>query len=161
MSARQKTFLIKGTSGGYGLELARAAVVSGQKVIASSRDPSKTPELVKEIESAGGAWATLDVAGSDAKERLQEIASKYGPIDVLINNAGYAHAGLMEHSELDGYRKQFETNVIGVVNCIKAVLPSIRERKSGTIVNVSSAVSFGGFPLLTAYGASKWRWRVC
>lgn len=89
-------WLVTGCSSGLGLELARAILASGQKCIATSRNPSKTPEAVAEIERLGGIWAALDVAASDLESRLREIVDKHGTIDVLVNNAGYAAGGPLE-----------------------------------------------------------------
>ena len=89
-------WLITGCSSGLGLELARAALDAGHKVIASSRNPSNTPELVKEIESRGGKWIKLDIASEEIEKTIHDCISKFGPVDVLINNAGYAEGGVLE-----------------------------------------------------------------
>lgn len=89
-------FLITGTSSGLGLSLARAVLASGHQCIASSRNPSKTPDLVAEIEKLGGVWITLDVAGPDVESVMEEFMRVHGPVDVLINNAGYAEGGVLE-----------------------------------------------------------------
>ena len=89
-------FLVTGCSTGLGLELAHAILKAGHKVIASSRNPTKTPDAVKAIEKLGGAWIALDVAAADVNTPIQNAIEKYGPIDVLINNAGYADGGVLE-----------------------------------------------------------------
>lgn len=89
-------WLVTGCSSGLGLELARAILRSGQKCIASSRSPAKTPEAVAEIEQLGGVWITLDVAGSDVEHSVAECIRVHGHIDVLVNNAGYADGGVLE-----------------------------------------------------------------
>jgi NAD(P)-dependent dehydrogenase (short-subunit alcohol dehydrogenase family) len=89
-------FLITGCSSGLGLELARAVLASGHKVIASSRNPSKTPEFVAEIETAGGAWIELDVSKDDVGEKVEGAMKKYGEVDVLVNSAGYPQGGVLE-----------------------------------------------------------------
>jgi NAD(P)-dependent dehydrogenase (short-subunit alcohol dehydrogenase family) len=92
-------WLVTGCSSGLGLELARAILASGQKCIASSRNPAKTPGAVVEIEKLGGVWATIDTAASDLEIRLNEIIERHGAIDVLVNNAGYALGGAFEAME--------------------------------------------------------------
>lgn len=89
-------WLITGCSSGLGLELALAVLQSGQKCIASSRNPSKTPNAVAEIEKLGGRWIVLDVASPDLETALADCVDKYGGIDVLVNNAGYADGGVIE-----------------------------------------------------------------
>ena len=89
-------FLITGCSTGLGLCLARAVLAAGHHVIASSRDPSKNAESVAEITKLGGVWITLDVTADDAQKCVQNAIDEYGPIDVLVNNAGYASGGVLE-----------------------------------------------------------------
>jgi NAD(P)-dependent dehydrogenase (short-subunit alcohol dehydrogenase family) len=89
-------WLITGCSSGLGLDLARTVLQSGQKCIASSRYPAKTPGAVAEIEKLGGVWITLDVASPDLEVVLADCVAKHGPIDVLVNNAGYADGGVLE-----------------------------------------------------------------
>ena len=82
-------WLITGCSSGLGLSLARAALEAGHKVIATSRNPDKSPEAVKEIEgSENGVWVKLDVTDADLEQRIEECVQKFGKIDVLVNNAG-------------------------------------------------------------------------
>lgn len=92
-------WLVTGCSSGLGLELARAILASGQRCIASSRNPDKTPLAVAEIEKLGGIWVKIDVAASDFEIRLTELVDKHGVIDVLVNNAGYAAGGVLETME--------------------------------------------------------------
>lgn len=89
-------WLVTGCSSGLGLELARAILASGQRVIASSRNPDKTPGAVAEIEKLGGIWVSLDTAASDLELHLKETIDKHGAVDVLVNNAGYAGGGPLE-----------------------------------------------------------------
>lgn len=92
-------WLVTGCSSGLGLELARAILASGQRCIASSRNPDKTPEAVAEVEKLGGIWITLDTAAPDLEFRLKETIDKHGVVDVLVNNAGYAAGGVLETIE--------------------------------------------------------------
>ena len=83
-------WLITGCSSGLGLCLAKAALAAGHKVIATSRKPEKTPDAVAEIEnSSDGSWTQLDVTAPNLEQQVEQIISKFGPIDVLVNNAGY------------------------------------------------------------------------
>lgn len=148
-------FLITGCSSGFGLHLAYAVLAAGHKVIASSRNPSKTPETVEQIKKLGGAWITLDVAAEDAGERVHKAIEEYGPVDVLINNAGYASGGVLETYRIEDGREQMETNFFGAIRMIQAVLPAMRERKSGVIVNVSSAEAWDPHPVAGMYASSK------
>jgi NAD(P)-dependent dehydrogenase (short-subunit alcohol dehydrogenase family) len=92
-------WLVTGCSSGLGLELARAILASGQKCIASSRNPSKTPEAVVETEKLGGIWIALDTAASNLEVLLKDAIAKFGAIDVFVNNAGYAAGGPLETME--------------------------------------------------------------
>lgn len=148
-------WFITGCSSGFGLELARAALDAGQTVIASSRRPEKTPELVAEIKGRGGHWIALDTAGSDVEKIVAEAAAKYGPIDVLVNNAGYATGGPLEVQSMEATQQLMATNFYGPIRASQAVLPSMRERKTGTIVNVSSAVFWNPVGGISIYAASK------
>jgi NAD(P)-dependent dehydrogenase (short-subunit alcohol dehydrogenase family) len=92
-------WFVTGCSSGLGLELARAILASGQRCIASSRNPDKTLQAVSEIEKLGGIWVSLDTAALDLELRLKEIIDKHGAIDVFVNNAGYAAGGALETME--------------------------------------------------------------
>lgn len=155
-----KVFVVTGCSSGLGTCLARAILKSspttGHKLIATSRDPSKTPELVKEIESQGGTWLPLDVGSpSTLAAQAEAVFQVYGKIDVLINNAGTGVAGSVEDRSVDEARFVFEANFFGPLQLIKQILPSMRERGSGTIVNISSSSVYQAPPTLGIYAASK------
>jgi NADP-dependent 3-hydroxy acid dehydrogenase YdfG len=94
--ASPQVWFITGCSSGFGAGLAKLALKSGHKVIASSRTPSKTPSLVQEVESLGGTWLQLDVNSKNLTTILDKAVSIYGPIDVLVNNAGYSILGALE-----------------------------------------------------------------
>ncbi|KAK5128689.1 hypothetical protein LTR85_000022 [Meristemomyces frigidus] len=149
-------WLITGSSTGLGLCLARVALAAGHKVIATSRDPSKTPEAVAEIESTGsGKWMQLDVSAEDLEQRIATMVQVFGTVDVLVNNAGYATGGALEDVTLASVRAQMETNLFGPVRTMKALIPHMRERGSGTIVNVTSTEGISAAPGISMYGASK------
>lgn len=92
-------WLVTGCSTGLGLDIARAALQSGQKCIATSRNPDSSPQAVEEIKRLGGAWAKLDVSSSTLENDLQKIVEAHGPVDVIINNAGYGDGSIVETTE--------------------------------------------------------------
>lgn len=148
-------FLVTGCSSGIGLQLAQAILTAGHHCIASSRQPSKTPDIVTDFEKKGGIWIQLDVASPNAGDVIRKVIADHGPIDVLINNAGISDVGPLENHSLQAAQALFETNLWGPLRLTQAIIPSMRERKSGTIVNISSSVVFQPHPLLSMYAASK------
>lgn len=148
-------WLITGCSSGIGLSLARAVLEAGEQCIASSRNPSQNAEAVASIEKLGGKWVTLDVTSPTLEDDLAKIITQHGPIDVLVNNAGYALGGVFEDSTVSQDRAQFETNFFGPLRLMKSIIPTMRERKSGVIVNISSSQYFFPTPVLSLYGSTK------
>lgn len=152
------TWLITGSSSGFGLSLARTILSHGHNVIATSRNPSRTPDLVQEIESSPrGKWITLDVTSdiSTINSTIERAASLFDGIDVLVNNAGYAVMGAAELIPEDAARAEFEVNFWGAVRVAQAVLPILRAQGSGTIVNISSIAGLTCLPSASMYAASK------
>ncbi|EMT73608.1 Putative oxidoreductase yusZ [Fusarium odoratissimum] len=131
-------WLITGCSSGFGLEIARRALTKGHRVIATSRNPKKNEDLVQEIESKGGRWIALDVTAPDLSSVVDKAKALYGTIDILVNNAGFSLSGGFEDLSEDDLRAQYETNVFGVFKMMKAVLPGMRERQSGIVINIGS-----------------------
>ncbi|EXJ76497.1 uncharacterized protein A1O5_01005 [Cladophialophora psammophila CBS 110553] len=148
-------WLVTGCSTGLGLEIARAALESGQKCIATSRNPANSPDAVEEIEKLGGVWAKLDVSSPSLESDIDEIVKEHGAVDVVVNNAGYADGGPLEKMDLDKARQLFETNFWGPIRVIRALVPSMRGRNCGVVVNVSSAVNWNAPPGAAVYAASK------
>lgn len=109
MATTKLTWLITGCSSGFGLSLTRAAQAGGHKVIATSRNPSRTPELVAEIESKGGKWVQLDVNSCHSGDIITELESHGDHIDVLVNNAGYSIYAPIETVNEEEVRAQMET----------------------------------------------------
>jgi NAD(P)-dependent dehydrogenase (short-subunit alcohol dehydrogenase family) len=143
-----KTVLITGCSSGYGLETARYFLAQGWKVIATMRTPREN------VLPASNSLRVvpLDVTQPDTIDRALKAV---GPIDVLVNNAGIGLFGAFEATPMSTVREVFETNTFGVMAMCHAVIPQFRERRAGTIVNVTSTVTLAGFPLVAAYTASK------
>ncbi|KAJ5399985.1 Short-chain dehydrogenase SDR [Penicillium sp. CMV-2018d] len=155
MATTKLTWLITGCSSGFGLSLTRAAQAGGHKVIATSRNPSRTPELVAEIESKGGKWVQLDIDSRDSGDIITELESHGDHIDVLVNNAGYSIYAPIETVNEEEVRAQMETMYFGPLRLIRAVLPHMRQRKSGVIVNMSSGASLDGIPTMGVYAGAK------
>jgi NAD(P)-dependent dehydrogenase (short-subunit alcohol dehydrogenase family) len=149
-----KTFLVTGVSSGFGQALAKAALAAGHRVVGTVRQPA----AFDDFEGAGpNAHAVLLDIGDHAAiaPAVANVVERLGPIDVLVNNAGYGHEGILEESSLDEMKRQFDVNVFGAVAMIKAVLPSMRERRSGRIVNMTSMGGFITLPGIACYCGSK------
>jgi len=150
--------LITGCSSGFGLGAAVALAKRGGTVVATMRNTAKAGPL-REAAAAAGVGvviAPLDVTDSTSRERaVADIVARYGQIDVLINNAGICSIGASELLGEANLRDQFETNVFAVYALMTAVLPHMRARRSGRIVNVSSVAGFFAPKYMMAYAATK------
>jgi len=143
-----KTLLITGSSSGYGLETARHFLAQGWNVIATMRTPRQ--DLLPRCDRL--RVLALDV--TDAKSIAAAVEAA-GSIDVLVNNAGIGALGAFEATPMQTTRELFETNTFGVMAMTQAVLPQLRQRGAGVIVNVTSSATLAAFPLVAAYTASK------
>ena len=143
-----KTVLITGSSSGYGLETARHFHSQGWNVIATMR----TPEESVLPRSPRMRVLPLDVTRADS---IATAIDASGPIDVLVNNAGIGLFGALEATPMSTVREVFETNTFGSIAMTQAVLPQMRTRGSGAIVNVTSSATLAPFPMVAAYTASK------
>lgn len=143
-----KTVLITGCSSGFGRETAAYFAAQGWKVVATMRDPSAAPMPVSD------RLRVLPLDVTDAGSIAAAVAEA-GAVDVLVNNAGIGWLNAVEGSPLETVRAVFETNLFSIIAMMQAVLPGMRERGSGAIVNVSSSVTFKPLPLLSVYRASK------
>jgi NAD(P)-dependent dehydrogenase (short-subunit alcohol dehydrogenase family) len=143
-----KTALITGCSSGFGLEIARSFLARDWQVVATMRTP-RTDVLPP---SEHLRVLALDVTNPQSIRQAVEDA---GPIDVLVNNAGFGAASPAELTPIATVREIFETNTFGTIALTQAVLPQFRERKAGVVVNVTSSVTLKALPLLAAYRASK------
>jgi NAD(P)-dependent dehydrogenase (short-subunit alcohol dehydrogenase family) len=154
MSA-SKTFLITGVSSGLGKAFAAGALAAGHRVAGTVRSP-EAAEAFRAQASARAHPVVLDITDFDTiPPAVAEAERIMGGIDVLVNNAGYGHEGILEESPLADFQRQFDTNVFGAVAMIKAVLPGMRTRGRGHIVNVTSMGGFITMPGITAYCGSK------
>jgi NAD(P)-dependent dehydrogenase (short-subunit alcohol dehydrogenase family) len=148
-----KTFLITGVSSGLGRAFAAGALAAGHRVIGTVR----RPEDARSFGAIDRAYPLLlDVTDYAAiPAAVQQAERDAGPVDVLVNNAGYGHEGVLEESSMDDLQRQFAANVFGPVAMIKAVLPGMRQRRRGHIVNVTSMGGFITMPGITFYCGSK------
>ena len=150
-----KTLLITGVSSGFGRALAEEALAAGHRVIGTvgSEQARNAFEALAPGRSVG---RVLDVTDFDAIEGVvADIEATSGPIDVLVNNAGYGHEGVMEESPLSEMRRQFDVNVFGAVAMMKAVIPGMRKRRRGHILNITSMGGHITMPGITYYCGSK------
>lgn len=154
-AASPKTFLITGVSSGLGRAFAVGALAAGHHVIGTVRR-QEDAETFAALNSARAHPVILDVTKFDAiPEAVAKAERDVGPVDVLVNNAGYGHEGALEESSMDDLQRQFAANVFGPVTMIKAVLPGMRARRSGHIVNVTSMGGFITMPGISFYCGSK------
>lgn len=149
----KKTILITGASSGIGAATAQLFISQGWNVIATMRNPEKETVLVN---SDQVLIARLDVQDLDSIQNAVRLGiEKFGRIDVLLNNAGYGAYGILESFNREQIIRQFDTNVIGLLDVTRAVLPHFRSSKSGIIINISSIGGKMTFPLGTLYHGTK------
>ena len=153
-----KNVVITGTSTGIGLATALAMGRQGYRVFAGMRNLAKAEALQQAAadESLPVAVVELDICDTESVASAFATVQQQGPVDVLVNNAGIGGASPLELTPEDEHKQMFETNYFGAVRCIQEVLPSMRERQTGSIVNITSAVGLQATPNQIAYSASKW-----
>ncbi|MBF0489477.1 MAG: SDR family oxidoreductase [Candidatus Omnitrophica bacterium] len=154
-----KVILITGTSSGFGLLTSARLAARGFIVYATMRDITQLKPLLNEVFKRRGEVIIreLDVTKPESiKDVVTEIKNRHGSIDVVINNAGFGLGGFFEDLTQEEIRQQMEVNFFGVQNVCRQVIPLMRERKKGTIINISSIAGQCGSPALGAYSASKW-----
>jgi NAD(P)-dependent dehydrogenase (short-subunit alcohol dehydrogenase family) len=148
-----QTWLITGVSGGLGREIALAALARGDVVVGTVRKARDADAF----ELLGGHALILDVTDEAAvRAGVAQAQAITGRIDILVNNAGYGLVGAVEEASLDEVRAQFETNVIGPLAMLKAVLPAMRARQAGRIINITSVSGLAVWAGTGVYCASKW-----
>ncbi|MBJ6360682.1 SDR family oxidoreductase [Paenibacillus sp. GCM10012307] len=159
-TAANPVALITGTSSGFGLLTALELAERGYLVVAGMRDLSRSDELRQKAKAAGVEkhlhYVELDVTDeAEIEEVVTGTLQTYGRIDVLVNNAGFAVGGFTEEIPMEDWRSQLETNFFGLVAVTKAVLPAMRQRGAGHLINVGSVSGLVGFPGYAPYAASK------
>lgn len=149
-----ETVFITGASSGIGRETAKIFCAKGWNVIATMRKP----ELEHELNKMQHAMVVpCDVTDTDSiRKAVSEGIKRFGKIDALINNAGYYTIGILESATEDQIRRQIDTNLIGLINTTKEIVPYFRKQKSGVIINISSVAGKTTVPLQTLYHATKW-----
>jgi NAD(P)-dependent dehydrogenase (short-subunit alcohol dehydrogenase family) len=158
MEVTMATVLITGTSKGIGLVTALTLARAGHTVYATMRKPGRAAELAEESAQEGLPihFSVMNVDSDDSvTNAIADIYKAAGPIDVLVNNAGVERNGSIEELPMADFRAVMETNYFGAIRCIKAVIPHMRERRSGCIINVTSVAGRLATSPLGPYAASK------
>ena len=149
-----KVWFITGAARGIGLEIAKAALAAGHKVVATGRDLEKVNKAL--VKSENALAIKLDVTNeSDAELAVKSAVERFGAIDVLVNNAGNFYAGFFEELSIEQIQSQVNTNLFGQMIVARAVLPQMRRQHSGHIIAISSTAGIVGYEYCTAYAASK------
>jgi NAD(P)-dependent dehydrogenase (short-subunit alcohol dehydrogenase family) len=148
-------WFITGCSTGFGRELAKLVLDRGYRAVITARDPSKIQDLTKGHEGRVLALKLDVTSKGEVAEAVKQTEAKFGSIDVLVNNAGYGYLGALEESEESEVRSMVETNFFGLARMIHVVLPAMRRRRHGSIVNISSIGGLVGFPGVGYYNATK------
>ena len=148
------TLFVTGANSGFGFAIAKAALDAGHRVIGTVRSETARARLIERLPEV--VTVLCDVTQFETVDAIVAQADhEHGPIDVLINNAGYGHEGILEESPLEEMRRQFDVNVFGAVAVAKAFLPRFRERRRGFIVNVTSMGGMITMPGIAYYCGSK------
>ena len=151
-----KTWLITGSAHGLGRSIVEAALAAGDKVGSNPRDTGRLADLAAAHRETMRSFQ-LDVTDEKAAQAAVDFAvATFGRLDVLVNNAGYAHSAPFEQTTAESFRAQIDTNLYGVVNLTRAALPVMRRQRAGYVINISSVGGRHGTPGLSAYQAAKW-----
>jgi len=149
-----KVWLVTGAGRGMGLDIANAALAAGHAVVATARNPGTVTAALAEDDDV--LAVKLDVTDpADAEAAVKAAVDRFGRIDVLVNNAGNFNAGFFEELSPEEFRAQIETTLFGPVNVTRAVLPVMRDQRSGLLVTISSTAGIVGQEFCTAYAAAK------
>jgi NAD(P)-dependent dehydrogenase (short-subunit alcohol dehydrogenase family) len=150
-----KTLFITGISSGFGKALALEALAAGHSVIGTVRN-YEALQAFEALSNERAHGVILDVTDFERIDSvIADVESRHGPVDVLVNNAGYGHEGIFEESPLQEMRRQFDVNVFGAVAVTKAIVPYFRQRRSGHIINITSMGGTITMPGIAYYCGSK------
>jgi len=155
MHIDKKVWFITGASKGLGMELTKLLLTTGNKVAATSRT---IEEFKKNITAHQENFLPLQVdltSDESVKDAVKKAVERFGRLDVVVNNAGYSLVGSMEEITDQEFRQTIDVNLFGTVNVIRAVMPYLREQKSGHIINISSNAGYVGFANASSYNAAK------
>jgi NAD(P)-dependent dehydrogenase (short-subunit alcohol dehydrogenase family) len=153
-SSHQQTWFITGAGRGMGVDFAKAALGAGHNVVATGRSADSVAEALGASDNL--LVVKLDVTSTDdAAAAVEATVERFGRIDVLVNNAASFYAGYFEELTAEQMERQLTTSLVGPMNVTRAVLPVMREQRSGHVVTISSSAGFAGFEYGTAYAASK------
>ncbi|MBO2011583.1 oxidoreductase [Hymenobacter negativus] len=152
---QQKVWLVTGATKGFGLEITKAALDSGDRVIATVR--SQPDALATTLHHHANLFtAQMDVTDeAQVQQAVQQGVAHFGRLDVVVNNAGYGLVAALEEATDAEVRQQYDTNVFGVLNVVRAVLPIMRRQRAGYLINISSIDAHGAFPGWGVYGSTK------
>src|SRR6476620_6596865 len=155
METQQKTWFVTGASKGFGYEITKAALDAGDKVVATVRNNSSA--LYASLGNHPNLFVVeMDVTREpDVKDAVEKSIDHFGKLDIVVNNAGYGIVGAIEEVSDAEARKQYDTNVFGVLNVLRATLPLLRKQRSGHIINVSSLFAFDPLIGWALYGSTK------
>src|SRR5688572_9041775 len=149
-----KVWLITGAGRGLGLDIAKAALSAGHKVVATGRNPDKVAKVIGNLENL--LVVKLDITKSvEAQSSIEQTVKRFGRLDVLVNNAANFYAGYFEEQPAEEIERQLTTSLIGPMNVTRAALPVMRKQRSGHIITISSSAGFVGVEFGSAYAASK------
>ena len=150
----RKIWFVTGAGRGMGVDFAKAALAAGNAVVATGRNPDAVAKAVGEADDL--LAVKLDVTSTeDAEQAVRAAVDRFGRIDILVNNAGNFYAGYFEELAPEQIEQQLATNLLGSMSVARAVLPVMREQRSGHIVSISSGAGLVGFEFCSAYAASK------
>lgn len=155
MDWKNKVVVITGATGGIGEAISRVIDVRGAQIVLGSRNEEEWKRMSSRLSDRAG-WSALDVSDPYAvKSFFAGVEKEFGPVDVLINNAGFGLFAEFADADPEDYRRMMEVNYLGTVYCTKAVLPAMLERNSGTIINIASLAGKVATPKSAGYAASK------
>lgn len=151
-----KVWLVTGSSRGIGRKLAEAILAAGDQLVATARDPESLRELVSAAPDRVLPVALDVTSAASARSAVAAALARFGRLDVVVNNAGYANISSVEDAPEADFREQIETNFFGVVNVTRAAIPVLRKQGSGHVIQVSSLGGRMGSAGLSAYQSAKW-----
>ena len=155
MATTSKNWFITGVSTGFGAALADLLLEKGDKVAATFRKPEQAEEFTKRAGANGRGFVVEVTDEAQVKQGIADAIQHFGHLDVVVNNAGYGSLGSIEEIDAAEVQRQFDVNVFGPLHVLRAVLPHLRERRSGHILNITSIGGLKTFPGVGIYNASK------